>query len=177
MRLFVALDLPWDQREALSHLGGDLPGAWWLDADTFHLTLRFVGEVGALQAEAVDEALSGLRSKGFALTLTGVGVSVRGGRPASLWAGVERNPALDHLHGKIETALQRCGMAPERRRFTPHVTLARLDQAPQDQLAAWVAANNLFRGEAFAVRHVTLFSSQHGDEQPVYTPEVEYALG
>ena len=177
MRLFVALDLPWEQREALSRLEGDLPGARWLDEDTFHLTLRFVGEVDALQADAVDEALSALRGRGFELTLTGVGVLVRGGRPAALRAGVERNPALDHLQAKVETALQRCGCAPERRRFVPHVTLARLDGTSHEPLAAWVATHNLFRAPAFAVRHVTLFSSQHGDEQPVYIPEVEYALG
>ena len=94
----------------------------------------------------------------------------------SLWAGVERNPALEHLQSKIETALQRCGMEPERRRFTPHLTLARLDNAPEAKLAAFVQANNLFRAEPVPVEHFTLFSSRLGKDQAVYTPEVEYEL-
>ena len=95
----------------------------------------------------------------------------------ALWVGVERNPQLDHLQNKIETALQRVGVDPERRRFTPHVTLARLDNAVEAKLAAFVQANNLFRAEPVAVEHFTLFSSQLGKEQSVYTAEVEYELG
>ena len=73
-------------------------------------------------------------------------------------------------------ALQRIGVAPERKRFAPHVTLARLDKAAEPKLAAWVAAHNLFRTPPVQVEHFTLFSSQLGKEQSVYTPEVEYAL-
>ena len=106
-----------------------------------------------------------------------IGTFTRGGRGNSLWVGVERNPQLDHLRNKIETALQRVGLDPERRRFTPHITLARLDHAMEDRLAGFVQANNLFRAEPMAVDHFTLFSSQPGKEQPVYTAEMEYALG
>ena len=89
---------------------------------------------------------------------------------------MERNPQLDHLQGKIETALQRAGLEPERRRFTPHVTLARLDATPEAKLAAFVQAHNLFRSEPVPIAHFTLFSSQLGKEQSVYTAEVEYPL-
>jgi 2'-5' RNA ligase len=90
--------------------------------------------------------------------------------------GVERNPQLDHLQSKIETALQRCGLEPERRRFQPHLTLARLDNAPEGKLASFVQAHNLFRAEPVPIEHFTLFSSLLGKEQPVYTAEVEYTL-
>jgi 2'-5' RNA ligase len=93
-----------------------------------------------------------------------------------LWVGAERNQRLEHLQSKIETALQRVGLEPERRRFQPHVTLARLDNAPEAKLAAFVQAHNLFRSEPFQVEHFTLFSSQLGKEQSVYTAEVEYEL-
>jgi 2'-5' RNA ligase len=89
---------------------------------------------------------------------------------------VERNPSLDHLRGKIETALQRVGLEPERRRFNPHVTLARLDNAAEAKLAGFVQTHNLFRSEPVPVEHFTLFSSQLGKEQSVYTAEVEYPL-
>ena len=89
--------------------------------------------------------------------------------------GVERNPALDHLQAKVETALQRIGLEPERRRFAPHVTLARIDGVAEAKLVAYLQAHNLFRAEV-RVEHFTLFSSRTGKEQAVYTPEVEYAL-
>jgi RNA 2',3'-cyclic 3'-phosphodiesterase len=176
MRLFVGLDLPWDVRERLAPLGGGIPGARWVPAENYHITLRFIGEVAPPQAEEIDHALATLRARGFDLTLSGLGTFEKAGRPVALWAGVERSPQIDHLHGKIETACQRAGLPPERRRFTPHVTLARLDNTPHPKLAAFVQAHNLFRTEPVPVSHFTLFSSQLGKEASVYTAEVEYAL-
>ncbi len=177
MRLFVALDLPWELRELLSGLSGrGIPGARWVPAENYHLTLRFIGETPAFRAEEIDQALTALKVRGFALTLAGLGTFEKGGRAVSLWVGVERNPALDHLRAKVETALQRVGLEPERRRFAPHVTLARLDNVVDGRLGAFLQAHNLFRAPAVPVKHFTLFSSQLGKEQAVYTPEVEYAL-
>jgi 2'-5' RNA ligase len=181
MRLFVALDLPWSLRERLAMLSGSgIPGARWVPPENYHLTLRFIGEMPPHRAEDIDLALAALRGRGFSLTFAGLGVFAKsgpkGGRTTALWVGVERNPQLDHLQGKIETALQRAGLEPERRRFAPHVTLARLDAAPEAKLAAFVQANNLFRSEPVPITHFTLFSSLLGKEQSVYTAEVEYSL-
>ena len=94
----------------------------------------------------------------------------------ALWIGVERNPALDHLQAKVETALQRAGLEPERRRFNPHVTLARMDGVPEGKIASWVQGHNLFRSDKVPVEHFTLFRSRLGKEQAVYEAEVEYPL-
>ena len=177
MRLFVALDLPWALRERLSMLVGGLPGARWVPPDNYHLTLRFIGETPGHQAEDIDAALSGLRARGLSLTLAGLGTFAKGGRSTKLWVGAERNPQLDHLQNKIETALQRCRLEPERRRFQPHVSLARLDNVPEAKLVSYVQAHNLFRAEPMPVAHFTLFSSRLGKEASVYTAEVEYGLG
>lgn len=176
MRLFVALDLPIPLRQRLAMLAGGVPGARWVPSENYHLTLRFIGETQKHRAEEIDEALFALRARGFSLTLAGIGLFEKGGRANSLWVGVERNPALDHLQNKIETALQRAGLEPERRRFAPHVTLARLDNVAEAKLAAYVQAHNLFRADPVPVEHFTLFSSRLGKEQAVYTPEVDYAL-
>ncbi|MBN8904579.1 MAG: RNA 2',3'-cyclic phosphodiesterase [Rhodospirillales bacterium] len=177
MRLFVALDLPWPLRQQLAALtGAGIPGARWVPPENYHLTLRFIGETQRHRAEDIDLALANIRALGFSLTLAGVGTFTKAGRSTALWVGVERNPQLDHLQNKIETALQRCGLEPERRRFQPHVTLARLDNVAEAKLAAFVQAHNLFRAEPMPVEHFTLFSSQLGKEASVYTPEVEYVL-
>lgn len=177
MRLFVALDLPNAIRNRLSFLAGGLHGVRWVPPENYHVTLRFIGELPAWRAEEVDQALAGLRAPGFTLQLAGVGTFEKAGRVSSLWAGVERNPALEHLQAKVETALHRAGVERERRRFVPHVTLARLDGAPLDKVAGWVQAHNLFRSEPIPIGHFTLFSSLLGKEQAVYEPEVEYRLG
>jgi len=178
MRLFVGLALPWELRQRLAALGGTgIPGARWVPIANFHLTLRFIGEVAAFRAEEIDAALAALRGRKLALELAGVGTFAKGGQERALWVGVAGNPALAHLAGKVETALQRAGLAAERRRFTPHVTLARLDNAPVDKIAAFVQAHNLFRVGPIEVGHFTLFSAQLGKEAAVYTPEVEYGLG
>ena len=178
MRLFVALDLPWTLRDRLSALAAaGLPGARWIPPENYHMTLRFIGETPGHRAEDIDIALMGLRAKKFSMTLAGVGTFAKGGRSTAVWLGVESNPQLDHLQNKIETALQRCGVPPERRRFQPHVTLARLDNVPEGKLVAFVQTHNLFRAGPMPVEHFTLFSSQLGKEASVYTPEVEYELG
>ncbi len=177
MRLFVALDLPWSLREQLSGLALGLSGVRWVPPENYHVTLRFIGEVPRHTAEEIDLALAGLRGRGFELALSGVGTQEKGGRVTGLWVRVERNAALDHLRGKVETALQRAGMEPERRRFLPHVTLARLGEAAAEpKLAHWVQSHNLFRAGPVPVGHFTLFSSQLGGDAPVYTAEVEYGL-
>ena len=177
MRLFVALDLPWTLRERLAVLAGTgLPGARWVPPENYHLTLRFIGEMPGHRAEDIDIALAGLRGRGFSLTLAGVGTFAKGGRATAVWAGVERNPQLDRLQNKIETALQRCGLEPERRRFQPHVTLARLDNVGESKLVSFVQAHSLFRADPIPVEHFTLFSSRLGKEASVYTAEVEYGL-
>jgi 2'-5' RNA ligase len=176
MRLFVALDLPWEIKERLATLAEGIQGARWVPADNYHLTLRFIGEVPAYRAEEIDVALAGLRGKGFTLMLAGVGTFEKAGREVALWVGVERTPALELLQSKIETALQRAGLEPERRRFVPHVTLARLDNAAPGKLASFVQRHNLLRLGPIPVGHFTLFSSLLGKEASVYTPEVDYAL-
>jgi 2'-5' RNA ligase len=177
MRLFVALDLPHPIRQRLSDLAVGVPGARWVPPENYHITLRFIGETPRHTAEELDLSLAAVRGRVFDLILSGVGTLEKAGRVNALWAGVERTAALDHLKGKIETALQRAGLPPERRRFVPHVTLARLDSGAEPRLAAWVQAHNLFRSDSMSVTHFTLFSSRLGKEQSVYTPEVEYALG
>jgi 2'-5' RNA ligase len=176
MRLFVALDLPWPLRDRLGGLATGIFGARWVTRENLHLTLRFIGEVPNWRAEDIDLALHTIKGRSFPLVLSGVGLFEKAGRVTALWAGIERSPQLDHLQAKIETALQRAGLEPERRRFVPHVTLARLDQPANEKITSFVQRNNLFRADAFPVERFTLFSSQLGKEGSVYTAENDYSL-
>lgn len=176
MRLFIALDLPWAIKRDLGGLAFNLPGARWVPEENFHLTLRFIGETNRLQAEEIDHALNALNGRGFVFSLSGVGWFEKNGRVNTLYAGVERNEALLKLQTKIETALHRGGLVLDRRRFTPHVTLARLDMPVTQTLTDFVQANNLYRSAPIRADNVTLFSSFLSKPQPTYTSEAEYSL-
>lgn len=176
MRLFIALDLPRDVAIILAGFAINLPGARWVPARNMHLTLRFIGETRRIEAEEIDHALAAIRGRGFDLVLNNAGWFEKAGRVSAIWVGVERNEALLHLQAKVETALRRIGLAAERRRYTPHVTLARMDLPVGPRFAEFVQSYNLYRSAAIPIDRFTLFSSHLGDDHPEYTAEVDYRL-
>jgi 2'-5' RNA ligase len=175
-RLFVAIALPEGVRQHLGLLSGGVPGARWVDPENLHLTLRFIGEVDGGWADDIGAARSGISAKPFDLTLAGIGHWGTRERATTLWAGVEKNPGLSHLHDKIESTLVRLGLEPEGRKFSPHVTLARLSGSPDSRVAKFIADHNLFRLPPFRVTAFTLFSSFLSRGGAIYTPEADYAL-
>jgi 2'-5' RNA ligase len=177
VRLFVALALPAELRERLRLLVAHrFAGAKWVPPENYHLTLRFIGEVDNGRADDIDASLSGVSARGFDLTLAGVGAFEARGRANALWVGVEKNPALEHLRAKVESAVVRAGCEPERRRFTPHVTLARLDNPDPVKLGEFLRTHGLFRAAPVPVERFTLFSSHLARDQAHYTAEADYAL-
>lgn len=126
-RLFVAIALPEDIQDELAAQGHGIPGARWLDEDQLHLTLRFVGEVDGIKFREVASMLGRLRFAPFDLALYGVGYFPPRGPTRSLWVGVERSDELEQLHRTIDTGLTRLGLPPDRKRYVPHVTVARCD--------------------------------------------------
>lgn len=177
IRLFVALPIPGSQRRRLAQICTGIDDARWLDDHNLHMTLRFIGEVPEDQGEDLATALSKLRTTPFQLRLKGVGHfgSSRGVR--AVWADIEPSPELVQLRGRVDAVLQRAGLAPEHRKFHPHVTLARLRHATPDHIAPWLAANTLFTSMPFTVKKFALFSSHLGKLGADYSMEVEYPIG
>ena len=176
VRLFVGVELPEDVRERLATLCAGVPGARWVPPENLHLTLRFIGEVDGGEAEDIYHALSAVRPRSFDITLSGVGHFGTSSEVKSLWVGVERNAELVALRDRIESALVRVGLEPEGRRFTPHVTLARLRDTPVHRVSTFLAHNSLFRAGPIRVEHFTLFSSFLQGSGPIYTAEADYPL-
>lgn len=175
MRLFVALDIPDVVAQSLLLIGGGVPGARWMRREQLHLTLRFIGETDGRQGRDIDDALTTIAAPGFALELHGVGTF--GSRePRQLWAGVRTNPALMHLQKKIETALQRVGFEAEQRKFTPHVTLARLKAVSKPKLIEYLSHHALYTSAAFDVTAFQLYRSTPTPNGSLYTVERSYSL-
>lgn len=176
IRLFVGIDLPAAVRERLARACCDVPGARWVDPGQMHLTVRFVGEVDELVFRDIDEQLAALRCAPFTLEVRGVGHFPPRGIPRTLWAGVGRAEGLLALHRRVEAAVVRAGVAPEGRRFAPHVTLARLDGTPQRAVGSFLAMNGLLRCDPFVVEEFQLVSSALGRKQAVHRREASYPL-
>lgn len=176
IRLFVGLSLPDRIATRLKPLCNGLPGARWVDQANMHVTLRFIGEVEEPSAEEIDGRLSKISVDPFDLELQGIGTFGHNQKTRALWVGISPSPPLAHLHAKIESAVVRSGQAPERRKFTPHVTLARFSRRESSRLESFLAGNNLFWAGPFHVDHFALFESSLGRGGPVYTPLTTYAL-
>ena len=141
-----------------------------------HVTIRFIGEVDRGEAEDIAGALQEIDAPAFALAFNDVGYFDRGRQVHTLWAGIQRCDALFHLHDKIESAVVRLGYEPERRKFKPHVTLARLKSTPVSRIGVWLENHGSFSTTSFQVDHFTLFESFTKNEGPHYEGLVDYAL-
>jgi RNA 2',3'-cyclic 3'-phosphodiesterase len=175
LRLFVGIEFPPELKLHLSLLQSGIAGARWIDPGNFHLTLRFIGEVDEGTAADVDEALLRLKARRFSVQLAGVGV-FGGDKLRTLWVGVERDPALVSLQGKIEQALIRIGLPPEPRKFAPHVTLARLRDPRRDEVQYFLAANATFRAAPLPVAGFSLIASYPTKAGSVYEDQASYPL-
>jgi 2'-5' RNA ligase len=175
-RLFVSVELPGEVKESLARMCCDVPGARWLEPDEIHLTVRFIGEVDGVVFRDVVDALGEVEVAPFELTLRGVGHFPPRGEPRVLWVGLERSAQLRALHDKVESALVRAGIEPERRKFSPHVTLARLKGSPERAVGSFMAMNGLYRSAPFVVDEFHLYSSRLSAKRAVHRSEAVYAL-
>ncbi|MFN7113722.1 MAG: RNA 2',3'-cyclic phosphodiesterase [Alphaproteobacteria bacterium] len=178
-RLFVGLDMPPYVSERIHLLSGGIPGARWTKVENYHVTLTFIGDVSEAQVDDIDEALAGIDCPAFDLEISGTGSFAQGDDPKVLWLGIAENPALKLLKQRVDSALDHYGIPFERRsRFTPHITLARFRQHPEeDKIGAFMQTHNLFKLPPLAIEDFVLYESYSGSDGPVYQPMEYYPLG
>lgn len=175
-RLFIAIDPPQEIREQLASLCYGLPEARWTPIEQFHLTLNFIGEVDGTTFLDIRESLTELIQPPFELRFKGVGFFPPRGAPRVVWAGVELSEPLMQLQRKITTHLRQMGVELEKRKYSPHITLARLRQTPESKVGKYLALNNLFTSSFFPVGQFTLYSSVLGRKGASHIPEQTYSL-
>ncbi|KAA5607426.1 RNA 2',3'-cyclic phosphodiesterase [Roseospira marina] len=176
MRLFIGLEPPADLRCELAALAIGLPGARWVAADNLHMTLRFLGEVDPAGAEDLDAELRMMRAAPPTVSLQGIGTFGQGRKIHTLWVGAHREPALVHLRDRVEAAAVRAGFAPEGRKFTPHVTLARLKAPDATRLEGFIGAYNDRAFPPFTATEVVLFESHLTRDGAQYEALERYPL-
>ena len=175
-RLFTGLEIPFELASDLAMLRGGLAGARWIDSENYHMTLRFIGDIDAAAARDVSGTLEQIRRAPFIVTLDGLG-SFGGDRPRAIIARAKPAPALIELQAEQERLMRRIGIAPEPRKFTPHVTLARLRDASAVAVAGYLAARGFFLSRRFEATRFVLFSSRTSTGGGPYVIEAAYPLG
>jgi 2'-5' RNA ligase len=174
-RLFVAIRPPEAIRDLLIDAMDDSPVLRWAGEDQIHLTLRFIGQVERPLANDIAAALQPLRSPAFPLRISGVGrFDHRNG--GALWAGIEPREPVAALAAKVERALQQIGLEPERRAFSPHITLARWNRRNAEAVAAFLSRNADLRSDEFTVDRFTLYESTLSRHGAHYQAIAEYPL-
>ena len=175
-RLFVAIRPPEDVRARLLDLMEGVAGARWLDEDQLHLTLRFIGEVDRHLANDVHAALAAIRHPPFDIAISGLGSFDRRGETKVLWAGVAPHQPLKALHKKVDQALARAGLEPERRAFHPHITLARLGRGA-GALGPLIESAGGVTSPRFAVEEFHLYESRLTPERAIHSVVERFPLG
>ncbi|HYD23270.1 MAG TPA: RNA 2',3'-cyclic phosphodiesterase [Croceibacterium sp.] len=178
-RLFIAVRPPAPVRDALVDTMEAIEGARWQDDEQLHLTLRFVGEVERPAANDLAAALGRIHGPPFELRIDGVGAFERrhwhGSRAHALWARVPPAEPLEALRQKVERACEAAGLGRETRRFTPHVTLARLGRS-SGPIGGWLSAFNRLSAGPWRVADFVLYESHLGHEGAHYEAVGVYPL-
>jgi 2'-5' RNA ligase len=175
-RLFTGLEIPAEIGEALSRYRGGLHGARWVEPANYHITLRFIGDIDEGTARDLTLILAESRPRPpIRITLDELG-SFGGGRPRAIFARVEPGAELMNLQAEQEQLARRAGLEPETRKFTPHVTLARLRGASSHEIAGYIAERGLFPHLSFTAERVVLYSARESVGGGPYVVEAAYPL-
>ena len=142
-----------------------------------HLTLRFIGEVDGGVFQDIKEGLADIKTESFALRVKGLGFFPPRKTPRVLWAGIEPEAEVSGLRRRIDNILLGLGLEPEGRKYSPHITLARLQDTPLARLGRFLAGNGLFATEPFPVSEFHLYSSALTAKGAFHMIEASYSLG
>jgi len=183
-RIFLAIDLPKDLIKAIEkeQLKWKETGAGvkWVSPPQIHLTIKFIGEITEARLKQLIEATQQIceQMEGFVLSLEGTGAFPSPKRPKVFWLGVSGE--LDKLHAlqsAIESGLEKIGFPREKRKFSPHITIARTKRDKNlHKLCRQMAASKL-PSSNFRVNEVVIYQSILGPQGPKYIPVARCPLG
>lgn len=189
VRSFVAIELPEELKEELLELNGRLKsgghtGVRWIDPRGIHLTLKFLGDVAVNRLNditaALVEATRGIPP--FQLEVGGLGVFPNPRRVRVAWVGISGEiDKLQQLQQRVESSLREMSFPAESRKFTPHLTLARVrDQVSPDERQSF---GHLIESTDFKASHnimvdtVFLMRSQLTRQGAIYSRLSSVGLG
>ena len=177
MRLFIAINLPESERQAIHRATAPLRDAaravTWVAPECLHVTMKFLGEHGPEMVASVRDALAGVarRFQPIRLEIGGVGAFPHLRDPRIFWVGIATDPKLELLHHDLEVACERLGHEVDARAFRPHITLGRakrdISRGEIDALGR--AAPTVRHRTAVDARTIDVMQSELSSAGPKYT--------
>jgi 2'-5' RNA ligase len=176
IRSFIAVDMDdasvisklVEAQRALRDLGADLK---LVEPENIHATVRFLGEVPQSTIELVEEQMNEIKFSPFDAEFVGLGAFPNLRRINVVWVGMRKgHEEVSQIFEQLEPRLRQTGFAPDRKGFSPHVTIARVKTGrKREELAKFV---DDMRDTPFGVIHVEelrLKKSVLTPQGPVYS--------
>lgn len=176
IRLFVAIDIPDNIRMLVQNMGGSIPGAKPVPSRQTHLTLKFLGDIESILQDEIEFALATVQHEPITIAIRSVGHFPPRGTPRVIWAGVDPVQHIVKLRNKIEKNLADIGIARDKQKFSPHITLARLKNAPISRVTRFLAENSMLESPPFCVSTFQLYSSKLTPKGAIHTKEATFPL-
>jgi len=185
MRAFVAINLSAELRsrvaEVQERLRASRAGVKWVDPESVHFTLRFLGEIEPAEGEALAAALRPVATatSPFDFCLGGVGVFPNAGSPRVVWIGVTRGEdELTGLAERVRAVTTELGLGADDKPFRSHLTLGRVRPGERGaDLMPRVEAEAQTEVGAMRAAVVSLMESTLTPRGPIYRPVWELPLG
>ncbi|MDH5654753.1 MAG: RNA 2',3'-cyclic phosphodiesterase [Spirochaetia bacterium] len=174
MRLFTAISIPVSIQEEIGNICYGIPNARWVKKEQLHITLCFIGEMEQHQLPSLTEVLSDVSFKSFNLNLKGIGQFLTAKDLNTIWLGVKDSDELTELQSRVSKKLKSIGINPDKKKYSPHVTLARIKKATGGRIREYMEEFSQFQTEIFPVHSFNLFSSSLYPGGPVHTLEKEF---
>ncbi len=181
VRSFIAIELPEEVKAGLTRLQNQLKAGKhssvkWVNPNSIHLTLKFLGDVTVNKLDEISKAMETAVQEipPFQLEVKDLGVFPNLNKVRVVWVGVRGDIAqLGQLQQRLESNLATLDFAPETRAFTPHLTLVRLrEQASLDERQNFgqLIGNTKFDlVYKFRVDSISLMRSQLTREGAIYS--------
>lgn len=176
IRLFIAIDIPEDIRILICSMGGSIPGARTVPAEQLHLTLKFIGDTELSMVDEIIGSLHEIHHPPITFGLKKIGHFPPRGKPRILWAGITPSQEIIRLRNTIEYRLSVIGVEKETRKYSPHITLARLKNSPIRRVTDFLAGNSLFETPQFTVNSFQLYSSKLTAKGAIHTVEESFTF-
>jgi len=180
-RLFIGIKIPGALADGLVKIQQELKlvelKAKFVEAENLHINLKFLGATPQEEIEKISFAIQNTAAnfQKFNIEVNGVGTFPEVGNPRVIWAGVSSDE-LFQLHNLLEQNLSEIGLPKETKKFTPHITLARIKELNNQKLKHSLQTyNNLFG--TFQAEEISLIQSELSEKGPKYFDLRKYRLG
>jgi len=175
VRAFVALELSDEIRLQLSEsqilLKQCRARMTWVEPRNIHITVKFLGEVENTKIPDVKAALTSIAFEPFSIS-TGTITVNDPRRPFTVWCGIEdKGRGSDLLH-RLDDVLVPLEFIREKRRFTPHATVARVKRFDPSMMEALKSLSERTYGSCM-VTGMKLKKSTLAPQGPIYEDLLE----